>query len=216
MKIEFKYKNDVIKINGHVGDHITNTINSSKKFYEQNLLEYIESRFTGGNALDIGANIGNHSVYFSKFIFDKTFAFEANENNFQLLSKNKKDNNINDKLYIYHTALSDGKYKFKSDNIVANMGANRVIEGEGDLTTTKIDDYPLPKIDFIKIDVERHELKVLKGADNLIKRDFPEIVLECTANTASDFKIIAPYLKDLGYEPIHSFSNTLYYFVKHY
>jgi FkbM family methyltransferase len=36
------------------------------------------------------------------------------------------------------------------------------------------------KIDFIKLDVEGHELGVLRGAKNLLQRDRPTILFECT------------------------------------
>jgi FkbM family methyltransferase len=213
MITEFKYNDKIVKFSIYSSDYISSIL-KGKNFYEQFVLEYIKTRFSGGTVLDIGANIGNHAVYFSKFIFDKVYAFEANQKNFALLEENKKINDLgDDKLMIYHTALSDGHYNFKSQDVSENMGGSKVIEGSGELITSKIDDYELPKIDFIKIDVEGHELKVLKGADNLIKRDFPEIMLECNANTASDLKIISPYMKELGYEQINSFSNILHYFV---
>jgi FkbM family methyltransferase len=217
---EFTYENKDIKIASHIYDIMTNMIMFGKhfpspQFYELEVLEYIKSRFSGGTAFDIGANIGNHSIYFSKFIFDKTFAFEPNPKNMSLLVENKKINNItDDKLLIYHTALSDGHYKYKNEENEKNMGGNKIIEGEGDLTTTTIDDYEFPKIDFIKIDVEGHELKVLKGAINLIKRDFPEIIIECYPNSDSDFKIINPYMEELGYQSIKTFGKyVLAYYI---
>lgn len=36
------------------------------------------------------------------------------------------------------------------------------------------------RIDFIKLDVEGHELGVMRGGENLLKRDRPTILFECT------------------------------------
>ncbi len=217
--IEFTYNNESIKIAAHVNDYITEVISGRfvttggiKNFYEWDVLEYIKKRFNGGCALDIGSNIGNHSTYFSKFIFDKTFAFEPNIKNYILLLENKRLNNIDDeKLILNNVAISDGNYPFNCIEIPGNMGGNKVSEGVGNTITKRIDDFDLPKIDFIKIDVEGHELKVLRGANNIIKRDKPEIILECNPNTTSDFKIINPYMVNLGYELIKDFG-----FLKHY
>lgn len=210
--IEFNYNGNAIKLAGHLNDYITKCIDNAHNFYEWTVLEIIKSRFNGGTALDIGANIGNHSVYFSKFIFDKTFAFEANLRSYALILENKRINGIDDnKLIIYHAALSDGNYPYKSVEIIGNMGGSKVSEGSGNMVTKRIDDFDLPKVDFIKIDVEGHELKVLNGAINIIGRDFPEIILECNPNTNSDFKIINPYMERLNYKMIEDFG-----FLKHY
>ena len=211
--IEFVHNGEIIKIAAHPNDYITSVISGQypppqhdKTFYDIKILEYVKSKYVGGVALDIGANIGNHTVYYSKFIFDKVFSFEANLKNFALISENKRINGLNDdKLIIHHTGLSDGYYKFKSREIYGNMGGNKVIEGDGDLITKKLDDFDLPKIDFIKMDVEGHELKVLKGGINLINRDFPDILLECNEKTDSDYSIINPYMLSLNYELIPNY-----------
>lgn len=36
------------------------------------------------------------------------------------------------------------------------------------------------RLDFIKLDVEGHELGVMRGGENLLKRDHPTILFECT------------------------------------
>ena len=46
-------------------------------------------------------------------------------------------------------------------------------------TGAPIDGLDLPHIDFIKIDVEFAELQVLEGAQGLIKRDKPAVLVEC-------------------------------------
>ena len=52
------------------------------------------------------------------------------------------------------------------------------------------------KIDLIKIDVNGHELSVVKGLSKIIKRDKPALIIE----TGDDIKIIENYLKKYGFE----------------
>jgi FkbM family methyltransferase len=210
MVIKFNYKGNEIKISALDNEWICNRINNNKTFYELDLLEYIKSRFTGGVGLDIGANIGNHSIFFSKFIFDKTYAFETNPTNFSLLEENKKINNIDDKLIIYNVALSDSNYNYVNKDFKSNMGRSFIVEGDGNLLTKRLDEFDLPKVDFIKMDVEGHELKVLKGAVNLINKDYPHIVLECN-NYTDDFEKLNPYMISIGYVCKKVIDNMFYY-----
>ena len=52
------------------------------------------------------------------------------------------------------------------------------------------------KINLIKIDVNGHELSVLKGLSKIINRDKPALIIE----TGEDIKTIEQYLKKYGFE----------------
>ena len=54
-------------------------------------------------------------------------------------------------------------------------------------------------IHFIKCDVEAHEYEVLKGGETILKRDSPNLLLECNEMTSGEGKIFG-YLEELGYE----------------
>ena len=60
------------------------------------------------------------------------------------------------------------------------------------------------KIDLIKIDVNGHELSVVKGLSKILKRDKPALIIE----TNDDIKTIENYLKRYGFKK--------YLFVKKY
>ena len=48
-------------------DHISKTILAAKDFYEAELLETLHAELAPDDVvLDVGANLGNHTVYFSK------------------------------------------------------------------------------------------------------------------------------------------------------
>jgi len=79
----------------------------------------------------------------------------------------------------------------------------------------KLDDFDLPKVDFMKLDVEGHELKILKGAMNLINRDFPDIILESMENGHGAPEKIDPFMKSIGYRMVESFGYYCMYYYKH-
>ena len=69
-------------------DHISHDINLDG-IYEKdylltliNWLKEIQIDIFNGVAIDVGANIGNHSVFFSKF-FKKVYSFEPNPKTFK-------------------------------------------------------------------------------------------------------------------------------------
>lgn len=59
------------------------------------------------------------------------------------------------------------------------------------------------QIDFIKIDVEGNELGVMRGAKNLLERDHPKILFECTKSglLCSGYKLseVFDFLTQLNY-----------------
>ena len=56
---------------------------------------------------------------------------------------------------------------------------NTGIGSGGDFAfTVRLDDLPLPKIDFLKVDIQGAELSALKGMRNLISRDRPVFFIE--------------------------------------
>ena len=70
------------------------------------------------------------------------------------------------------------------------------------------------KIDLIKIDVNGHELSVVKGLSKVIKRDKPALIIE----TSNDIKIITSHLKKYGFKKylFHNKYNKFYKIKKNY
>ena len=129
----------------------------------------------GDTVLDIGANIGFHSLLFSRLVGEKgmVYAFEPFPENFALLKKNIEINNIKNMKPI-QKAVSDKEgterlYVDKYSNASHSFytpDAKEFMEVE----TIKLDGFEI-KTDFIKIDVEGAERKVLKGMIKLIERN---------------------------------------------
>jgi FkbM family methyltransferase len=86
---------------------------------------------------------------------------------------------------------------------VSNREDCRFIE----VTVISLDDYFLnekSKIGALKIDVEGHELAVLKGASKLIKKHKPTIVCECEQRhmTKDSVKDVIDFVQSLNYSGI--------------
>lgn len=140
---------------------------------------------------DIGANIGQHSLFMSRFV-DQVHAFEPYDEVRKKLAHHVKLNNISN-LSVHNVGLSDSN---QSLPFYAPTGRNQGI-GSFDSSTTKKgnrsigelalvngDQYfktqAITGIDLIKIDVEGFEKTALHGLRKTLERDRPVVVCELT------------------------------------
>jgi FkbM family methyltransferase len=171
------------KHNESVSDNMVETNN----FFEINFLDYIAKNYGNQTGiLDIGANIGNHSLFFAKFInCQKVYAFEPFPTNIELLKQNLCD--FADKSQIYEIALSNKEgtmplYNSQAENFGGfslhsySNGSSFVVNSSINVIT--LDSLNLSNISMIKIDVENHENEVLEGAKQTILLNKPIIFLE--------------------------------------
>jgi len=130
-------------------------------------------------AIDVGANVGLWAKPLSKK-FNRVFAYEPLEQVYICLERNVNPS----KVYINKFALgsTNNKVNMVYDHI--NTGGSYVSEvGTGSIDIKRMDDLNLPKFGLLKIDCERHELEVLKGAIETILKYKPIIVCEQQADT---------------------------------
>ena len=75
----FAYHGHEIKMAGaHDNEYIFSIIRNTNQFYENDLLDLVSRiPIESGSIVDAGANIGNHTVFFSKVMGRKTHAFEV-------------------------------------------------------------------------------------------------------------------------------------------
>jgi len=161
--------------------------------------------------IDIGANIGNHSLFFSKF-FKKVFSFEAHPKVFRLLEINtEKSKNIK----VFNLALSEKEgylyfRDFKTQNMAGHSLKNK---GEFKIKTKKLDNIIKDKrIDFVKIDTEGHEYKVLVGMRKMLITNNPIIMFEFDAKQYSQNHKIIKYLNNLNYKFFYFFDQDFDYY----
>jgi FkbM family methyltransferase len=140
----------------------------------------ISPKIFEGLALDIGANIGNHSLYFSE-LFEKVYSFEPNKRTFKVLSLNAElANNVT----CFNFGISNVEASAALSFEKGNIGGARIME-TGSTTSQTIQLKTLDsviseheKINLIKIDIEGHEHSALLGAREVIMRNHPIILFE--------------------------------------
>ena len=162
----------------------------NKNFYEFDYLNHVcslcnnivERTVNNGFVLDIGANIGNHTIYFVKQKnAQEIFCFEPVKNTFDILKKNVEINNLQSKVQLFNVGVGEknGNAALKHYNI-NNIGTAQIrFDMNGDIPVVSIDDLKIDKkINFVKIDVEGFELNVVKGMTETLKRSKPLIMIE--------------------------------------
>jgi FkbM family methyltransferase len=145
------------------------------------------SLFQLKNIIDIGGNFGYHTLLFSKQCSEKVYSFEPQVQNFELLRENVKKNSI-ENIILHDYACGDENCEIRMPilncNQTLNMGdftPNRNIENNrvSISKSIKLDEYNFDsKIDFIKLDVQGWEKKVLAGAAKLLKTHKPIMIVE--------------------------------------
>ena len=193
-------------------DHIGLLINLDGR-YEHDALDLIKDYIlTSGCidptscALDIGANIGNHALFFAEY-FKHVFAFEPNPIAHKLLEINAISRNITPLNY----GLSNKNCKMAFRVNASNIGGSKILENNSDVSDGKVIDVDVRRLDdlieladvnisLIKIDVEGHELSVLKGAKGIIEKDEPIILFEQGIDEISDgSSAVIDFVRSHGY-----------------
>jgi len=128
--------------------------------------------------VDVGANIGNHSRYFSEFA-DRVVAVEPHPVTFSLLKLNTLEFPNVEPL---NFGLSDRKCVLHMPRLHLGTAGSSLQVAPSDFAIECVTlDEIIPNkelVDLIKIDVEGHELQVLRGCAETIKRGKPIIVFE--------------------------------------
>ena len=198
MPITFKYQNKTFNMSSISDDDHQAKYWKRNQFYELKLLEKVKSLQLSGTYLDIGANLGNHTVYFSNFTnADKIISFEPNPIIFEHLEKNSNNNCKNSK--IYNFGLSDKEATLKMNDVnPANCGSTKIEEnGNTEIIVKTIDQLKLDNVSLMKIDVEGFEKMVILGGLETIKKHKPVIFTELA--TKKEFDEMVLIMKEIDY-----------------
>ncbi|MES2367100.1 MAG: FkbM family methyltransferase [Pseudomonadota bacterium] len=133
----------------------------------------------GDTVVDIGANLGTHTVPYAKHVGPngRVLAFEPYVPSFVCLAVNCRDL---PQVELFNYALGnfhgDVSLQLPSDT---NMGTVCVDKSNsGDTLVRRLDDLLLPRCEFGKIDAEGYEPNVILGALETIKRFNPILFIE--------------------------------------
>jgi FkbM family methyltransferase len=170
--------------------------------HDQNSLPLILKHiYRGDTVLDIGANIGSHTIAYADKVGvrGRVIAFEPNPDAFECLQYNMKDYR-NVELRNEAAGLSGKVVLIKHPE---NIGMTYVENSDKGFKTVSIDSLNLDKCNFIKIDVEGFELNVLKGAEQTLKRFKPALLIEINTFALARNNVtnqdVFDYLTELGY-----------------
>ena len=206
-----QWGNDSVKVRSYRRDHITKAFRRGQ-FYEIDFLENLHAKYEhGGVFVDVGAFVGNHSLFFARHCgAEKVISFEPFPETLSLLRHNVKINDLQSKITCVGKAVSDQSGSL-SMSIVSkkNRGMNRIDEsGTTSVPVTTLDielaDIRQP-ISLMKIDAEGHGSNVITGARETINRFKPVIAIEVDPEPLDR---ISDLLAELGYNAISCHNAT--------
>ena len=191
----------------------------SIKNKDENEIELLE-RFIepGTDSIDVGVYRGVYSYEMSKYS-KNVHSFEPNPIIFEYINKNLKK--IINNIFLYNYALSNKNQVIDLKVPIRNDKYNRenfeefyelgraTIHQENtfkryekfQITSKKIDEFNFKNnISFIKIDVEGHELEVIKGGEEIISKNKPILLVEIEERySQSKVSDTINYINKLGY-----------------
>jgi FkbM family methyltransferase len=191
----FVVTNDGIRFAGDMGSYIDRQIYLFGD-YERDLIRlFLAACPRKGVILDIGANAGTHSLWFSR-AFATVHAFEPNRLLWDQLCANLRLNQAAN-VELHRVGLSDAAGEFDMYDVANdNKGlATFATHEQYDLPLTRLhrarveifDDYlPDLRIDAVKIDVQGLEPNVLRGMRRTLDRDRPVVWAEFGAGTLAE------------------------------
>ena len=192
---------------------------------ELHLLRYLCDRTKA--SIDVGASSGSYTVHLLNHSA-KCHAFEPRPDAAAYLTR-RLTARPNPRLCVHAVALSDhtgevplrvvtaetGRSTIEAANPLGTAGAIEVLT----VATRRLDDYAgiIERVGCIKIDVEGHEEAVLRGAEGILVRDHPSLIVEIEErHKRGSIDTVTRYLGELRYRgfffrrgrlhPIESFS----------
>jgi len=186
------YKDDLI------GNHLEKRKYPYERRYLKKCLLYMREG-SESIVIDCGANIGNHSMFWSEYV-SKIIAIEGFPPTFELLKYNIENNGFTNIYPILAMLSSKSKEKFITKIHKKNMGSNMFVPNtKGGINSNTLDVVlNCSKCDFIKLDVEGFELKVLEGAKEILSKFKPFLAIEL--HEKENREKINQFLKFMGYQ----------------
>jgi FkbM family methyltransferase len=185
-----------------------------------------KQQFSGEIALDVGANIGNHSLFFSRY-FRTVLSVEPNPFTLHVLRANAALSDADIRVLPMGFADQDGLLSFFW-NRGGNLGASGfafagrptdsvsgqqiecpVRRGDAVLHEVLAGEAP-PRIGLIKLDVEGAELSALRGLSETLAREKPFVIFESLKTEGEGGgKAIFSLLREAGYASFHAVESSV-------
>lgn len=160
--------------------------------------------------IDVGAHVGTFTISASLMVGKegKVIAIEPELHNFNNLIKNLEINKI-ENVIVKNIALSDynGKEKFFIDqstgchSLFSQKSSVRETEVEVKNLNTLLKELNINKVDMIKIDTEGAEMKILKGAREILLKNPHMKMAIASYHYPEELSEVVRYLKGLNFSP---------------
>lgn len=182
--------------------HIGGRIWRGGQPYEFPLLEDMyELGLDQATVVDVGAHIGNHSLWLAAVCGADVHAFEPDLQDAETLYRSVDYNDLHGQVCIYGFALGAESGHARS------MGKGIYEVGVGPTEVRTLDSFGLEEVAMIKVDVEGMEPDVLEGAAHTLESDRPVVYAEAQTPAAS--KRNQEVLEPLGYRCTKRFDDKL-------
>ncbi len=154
--------------------------------YEPDILLVIKDNLPkGGTFIDIGANIGNHTLFAAKHVGDggKVISFEPIPRIAQQFEQSINLNQLKN-ISLHKFACSDTVSEARLTLVKGNIGGSSLHRADKEnsinIETRPADSvlHNLNRVDLIKIDTEGHELEALKGLQKTLAEHQPTLIIE--------------------------------------
>ncbi len=165
---------------------LSNHIVREGDYFEAPILDYIYEHYPiHGNIIDIGANIGNHTVFFSRYLqYNHIYSFEPVPRSYEVLELNIRNlPNITIAPVAISSKLEELEFSLNREN----WGVTEVVtKGDVKVIAIPLDYFHLRNVTLIKIDVEYWEPNVILGAKETLANNKPLILIEDANNTYAE------------------------------
>lgn len=137
--------------------------------------------------VDIGANAGYYTMLAANQIDGHTYAFEPNNESLAQLEANIELNGFNNVTTVNAAVSTEtGVAELHVHESITSLSSLQMVHADLDsnfqVATVSLDDYfddrPGERVGLIKIDIQGAELWALRGAERLLARDRPPLIIE--------------------------------------
>lgn len=198
--------------------------------YERSVSDLIIANIKKGDVcVDVGSHIGYFTILMAGISGNegRVFSIEPIKENCDLIAKSLEKNNFCNTTVLNIGAgdrIGDTPAVVFEDSSMGNFSDSGFINYPLDKATTNfhtstidslLQNYSLEKLNLIKIDVEGYEYKVLKGAEELIDKFHPKLVIE--VHSLDIWPYVFFFLKDKQYtiKYLSNTSNVFYIFAEY-
>jgi FkbM family methyltransferase len=177
----------------------------------------------GDIVVDAGACFGDTALAFAASVGDAgaVHSFEPIPRQIEVFKRNlRRNSTLSDRVHLHGYALGDvagRKLRFSNGGAGAQANSAGAVEVETATIDSLIERGVLPRVDFIKMDIEGAELAAIKGASKSIRKFKPRLAvslyhrLSDFIDIPSEIKQICPeYRFYLGHHSVHQEETILY------